>query len=172
MTCPDYSGTSPFHLAIQELATTCLQVSLQLLPREILALPHPQFLLPLLHAVQSGNKGVCQILVGAGADVNQIDEVSGQTPLHFATELNNKALVDFLIECGGVLDVFDRRGLTPLHVASIVEGVDALDAIIKRVGGGDVLDIRDSRGLTPLMHACLYGNVDSVRLLLRKKVSV
>lgn len=171
MTCPDYSGTSPFHLAIQEQATNCLRVSLQLLPREILALPHPQFLLPLLHAVQGGNKGACQVLVEAGADVNQVDEESGRGPLHFATELNNKVLVDFLIECGGLLDVLDRRGLTPLHVASIVEGTDALEAIVKRVGGEDVLDIRDSRGLTPLMHACIYGNVDSVRLLLRKKVS-
>lgn len=99
-----------------------------------------------------------------------MDEDSGRGPLHFATELNNKALVDFLIGCEGELGMVDGRGLTPLHIASIVEGAECLEAIIRRVGGGDVLDIRDSRGLTPLMHACLYGNFASVKLLLRKKV--
>ena len=171
MTCPDYSGTSPFHLAIQESASTCLQVALQMLPREILSLPHPQFLLPLLHAVQMGNKEACQMLVEAGADVNEVEEESGRGPLHFATELNHKDLVDYLIECGGVLDLIDGRGFTPLHVASIVEGAESLEAIVRRVGGGEVLDMRDSRELTPLMHSCLYGNADSVRLLLKKKVS-
>ena len=72
MTCPDFSGTSPFHLCLQESATECLGVALQLLPTEILAVPHPQFLLPLLHAVQVGNKEACQLLVRAGADVNQV----------------------------------------------------------------------------------------------------
>ena len=106
----------------------------------------------------------------AGADVNQADIGTGRTALHIATELNDRNLVDFLIGCGGLLDTVDRRGLTPLHLACIVEGEDALEAIVRRVGGGDVLDIQDERGLTPLMHACLYGNLGSVRLLLRNKV--
>lgn len=72
MTCPDYSGTSPFHLALQESATDCLAISLELLPKEILDVPHPQFLLPFLHAVQLGNKEACQLMVQAGANVNQV----------------------------------------------------------------------------------------------------
>ena len=100
----------------------------------------------------------------------QVDEESGRGPLHFATELNHKALVDFLLACGAELDVVDGRGLTPLHIASVVEGAESLEAIVRRVGGEDVLDIQDGRGLTPLMHACLYGNLASVKLLVRKKV--
>ena len=101
----------------------------------------------------------------------QVDEESERGPLHYATELNNKSLVDYLIGCGAELDLVDTRGLTPLHIAGIVEGAESLEAIIRRVGGADVLDIQDSRGLTPLMHACNYGNLASVKLLLRKKVS-
>ena len=170
MTCPDFTGTSPFHLALQESAITCLDISLQLLPKEILDIPHPQFLFPFLHAVQCGDREACQLLIRAGADVNQIDEESGRTALHFATELNDRDLVDFLISCEGLLDVVDVRGLTPLHIASIIEGKGALEAIVRRVGGGEVLDIRDSQGLTPLMHACLNGNTTSVKLLLKRKV--
>ena len=102
----------------------------------------------------------------------QVDPESGRGPLHFATELNNRDLVDFFISCGGHLDVADVRGLTPLHIASIIEGAESLEAIVRRVGGEDVLDIRDGQELTPLMHACLYGNITSVRLLLKKKVII
>ena len=170
MTCPDFTGTSPFHLGIQESAISCLLVALERLPSEILQISHPQFLLPLLHAVQCESLEACQLLVRAGADVNQVDEKSGRSALHFATEMNNRSLVDFFIGCGGVIDLADGRGLTPLHIACIVEGSDALEAIVKRVGGGEVLDIQDGQGLTPLMHSCLYGNLDSVRVLLKKKV--
>lgn len=172
MTCPDFEGTSPFHLAIQERATTCLATSIQLFPREILQVPHPQFLLPLHHTVSIGDREASEILVSAGADVNQADEGSGRTPLHLAMETNDRSLVEFLIGCGALLDVIDGRGLTPLHIAGIVEGEEALEAVVKRVGGGDVLDIRDGRGLTPLMHACLYGNLPSVQILVKKKVSM
>ena len=189
MTCPDYSGTSPFHLCLQEAAIDCLAVALQQLPVEILAVPHPQFLFPLFHAVQTGNKEACQLLIRAGADVNQVrqltaanseinfdltqvDNESGRGPLHLATEMNHSDLVDLLISCGAQLDATDVRGLTPLHLACIVEGVGSLEAIISRVGGGDVLDIQDSQGLTPLMRACVSGNAESTRLLLKKKVRI
>ena len=174
MTCPDFEGTSPFHLAIQERATTCLAVSLHLLSTEILQVPHPQFLLPLHHSVSIGDKEASKILVSAGADINQADEQSGRTPLHIATEITNRSLVDFLIGCGASLDVADGRGLTPLHIActEMEEGEGSLETIIKRVGGGEVLDIRDRQGLTPLMHACLYGNLPSVRVLLKKNVRI
>ncbi len=99
-----------------------------------------------------------------------MDDESGRGPLHFAAELNHSDLVDLLISCGSQLDAIDVRGLTPLHLACIVEGAGSLEAIIGRVGGGDVLDIQDSQGLTPLMHACLYGNAENTRLLLKKKV--
>ena len=101
---------------------------------------------------------------------SQVDAESGRGPLHFATELNHRDLVDFLIGCGAHLDAADARGLTPLHIASIVEGAESLEAIVRRVGGEEVLDIRDGQELTPLMHACQYSNAASVKLLLRKKV--
>ena len=170
MTCPDYEGTSPFHLSIQERAISCLLVSLQLLPADILRVPHPQFLLPLHHAVARDDREICELLVRAGADVNEVDDGTKRSALHVAAENNSRELVDYLIACGALLDVIDGRGLTPLHIACIVEGGDALEAIVKRVGGGEVLDIRDDAGLTPLMHACQYGNAPNVKILVRKKV--
>jgi len=119
--------------------------------------------------VQANNLEICQILLQGGANVNCIDQTTGRTPLHFAAEAANSAMIEFLIRSGGILDTADASGLTPIHIASIVDSPDALNAIVKVVGS-EVLNLSDVRGLTPLMHACLYGNEGNVRLLLKKKV--
>ena len=174
MTCPDFSGNSPFHLAIQESATKCLYEALRFLPKQILEIPDSQSRLPLTLAVQLGNTEAIQLLIEAGADVNTIDELTGRTPLHFAVELGElgAGIVEFLIRSGGLLDILDGNGQTPIHLASIVESKEPLVAITKVVGGGEVLDLPDGQGLTPLMYACSYGNEENVKFLIKKKVHV
>ena len=174
MTCPDFSGNSPFHLAIQESATKCLHEALRFLPKQILEIPDSQSRLPLTLAVQLGNTEAIQLLIEAGADVNTIDELTGRTSLHFAVELGElgAGIVEFLIRSGGLLDILDGNGQTPIHLASIVESKEPLVAITKVVGGGEVLDLPDGQGLTPLMYACSYGNEENVKFLIKKKVHV
>ena len=173
MTCPDFHGSTPFHLAIHETATKCLYQALHFLPKQILEIPDSQSRLPLTLAAQLGNAEAIQLLIEAGADVNTVDEVTERTPLHFAVELGElgAGIVEFLIRSGGLLDVLDGSGLTPIHLASIVESKDSLVAITKVVGGGEVLDLPDGQGLTPLMYACSYGNEENVKFLLKKKVT-
>ena len=124
---------------------------------------------PLILAVQLSNVEAIQLLIQAEADVNVVDEVTGKTPLHFAVELGElgAGIVEFLIRSGGQLD---GSGLTPIHLASIVESKEPLVAITKVVGGGEVLDLPDGQGLTPLMYACSYGNEENVKFLIKKKV--
>ena len=171
MTCPDFSGTSPFHLAIEENATTCLMTMLRFLPKEILEIPDSQFQVPLVHAVQANNLDICQILIQGGANVNSVDQTTRRTPLHFAAETAYGPMIELLLRSGGLLDIPDADGLTPIHIASIVDSQDALNAIVKVVGS-EVLNLQDMRGLTPLMHACIYGNEGNVKLLLKKKVGL
>ena len=173
MTCSDFHGSTPFHLAIQESASKCLYEALRFLPKQILEIPDSQSRLPLTLAVQLGNTDAIQLLIQAGADVNIVEEVTGRTPLHFAVELGElgAGIVEFLIRSGGLLDILDGSGLTPIHLASIVESKEPLVAITKVVGGGEVLDLPDGQGLTPLMYACSYGNEENVKFLIKKKVS-
>ena len=174
MTCPDFSGTSPFHLAIQESATQCLYEALRFLPKQILESPDSQSRLPLTLAVQLGNTDAIQLLINAGVNVNSVDEVTGRTALHFAVELGEMGadVVELLIKNGSLLDVLDGNGLTPIHLASTVENKEPLAAITKFVGGGEVLDLPDSQGLTPLTYACIYGNEENVKFLVKKKVQI
>ena len=174
MTCLDFHGSTPFHLAIQESATECLYQALHYLPKQIFEIPDSQSRLPLTLAVQLGNADAIQLLIQGGADVNVVDEVTGRTPLHLAVELGDLGaeIVEFLIRSGGLLDVLDGNGLTPIHLASIVESKEPLVAITKVVGGGEVLDLPDGQGLTPLMYACSYGNEENVKYLIKKKVTM
>ena len=61
----------------------------------------------------------------------------GRTPLHFAIELGEPGagIVEFLIQSGGLLDILDESGLTPIHLASIIERKEPLVAITN-LGGG------------------------------------
>ena len=103
--------------------------------------------------------------------MNTVDQTTGRTALHFAAEAAYGPMIELLLRSGGLLDILDANGLTPIHIASIVDSQDALNAIVKVVGS-EVLNLQDMRGLTPLMHACIYGNEGNVKLLLKKKVGL
>ena len=87
MTCPDFHGTSPFHLAIQESATQCLIQALRFLPKQILEIPDSQSRLPLTLAVQQGNTEAIQLLLEAGANVNSVDEATGKVKRSLVSQL-------------------------------------------------------------------------------------
>ena len=169
LTIPDFTGMSAFHLAIEEGATRCIAEAMRFLPKEIHQLPDAQYRSPIVHAIQMNNVELCTLLIQEGSDINEPDEIAGRTPVHYAAELANGTIVELLIRSGGVLDISDANGLTPVHIASSVESQEALNAITKVVGN-EILDLADARGVTPLMSACLYGNETTVKLLLKKKV--
>ena len=79
-------------------------------------------------------------------------------------------VVELLMRNGGLIDVLDGDGLTPIHLASVAGSKEPLTAITKLLGGGQVLDLPDSQGLTPLMYACIHGNEENVKFLVKKKV--
>lgn len=54
------------------------------------------------------------MLIDAGADVNAVNQIDGNTPLHSA------AIYDLvgLMQRGADVDVVNKKGDTPLHVAA------------------------------------------------------
>jgi len=58
---------------------------------------------PLHLAVQKGSLEICARLLDAGADVNQVT-TTGMTPLHFAIDLRNGALVQLFVKRGANLE--------------------------------------------------------------------
>ena len=73
---------------------------------------------PLLAACCSGYYTIVMRLLGAGADANVVDPVTGATALHLACQGGHADIVEYLVREGRAsLDARDRRGCTPLDVA-------------------------------------------------------
>lgn len=113
---------------------------------------------PLLHtAAASGNEGVVEELVKAGAEVDAVDKQrSDRTALHVAAAEGAENSARALIGAGAVVDARDSRGWTPLHVACLCghRGV----VVFLLLKGADALKRTMPEGDTPLHLAASSGH--------------
>lgn len=97
--------------------------------------------------------------------VNARDITSGDTGLHIVVARSDVLWVRFLLQRGADANIRNRRGVTPLQLATSLGFTDGVEALIK---GGASVDIADQTGETPLIAAVHLRNVALVRLLLEK----
>lgn len=97
--------------------------------------------------------------------VNSRDISSGDTGLHIVVARSDVLWVRFLLQRGADANIRNRRGVTPLQLATSLGFTDGVEALIK---GGASVDIADQTGETPLIAAVHLRNVPLVRLLLEK----
>jgi uncharacterized protein len=96
--------------------------------------------------------------------VNARDLSSGEGALHIVTARRDAAWLRFLIGKGANANLADRRGVTPLQLASNLgwaEGVEIL------VGAGASVDLTNAAGETPLISAVHRRDATLVRALLK-----
>jgi hypothetical protein len=113
-----------------------------------------------LHACARGSDPnvaaeIARVLLQAGAEVNKVEQSSGQTPLHAATQQPKGMLpfVKLLIECGADINARDKGGQTPLHNCANCDcdGLEDALAIAKLLVEADAeADARSADGATPL----------------------
>lgn len=148
-------------------------------------------------AALNGHVGVAQILLAAGADVNQRESfrISGAAPLEAAAVDGHTAVLRVLLEAKA--NVSSSR---PLDVAAGYGHVAAVRCLLEaKVGAGafcqfgsaalsaaatsgsvDVIrcllgmkvNVDSAERYTPLMHAAERGRVEAVKLLLQQKASL
>lgn len=76
-----------------------------------------RFQLNLLHEVASKNRlDLVELLINKGADPNQLN-THHMTPLTIAIQQNNFKMVECLLENGSCVNIQDKKGNTPLHIA-------------------------------------------------------
>jgi ankyrin repeat protein len=95
--------------------------------------------------------------------VGSRDLTSGETALHIVTQRRDLAWIRFLIQHGANPNVEDKKGVTPLTIASnlgFAEGVEAL------LDAGARIDEPNAAGETPLISAVHRRDVGLVRTLL------
>lgn len=115
----------------------------------------------LLHATDTGNLELVNLLLQAGADLEARDNI-GWTALMAAIAVGSEELVRRLLAAGANPNHVARED-TPLTTAV----TDAPSVIVKQLLDHDAdPDLRRPDGWTPLMLAAFRGDLDSVRALL------
>jgi len=116
---------------------------------------------PLHRAVVENEKGVAELLIEKGADVNAKNN-SGWTPLH---RVHTKDVAELLIAKGADVNAKNRVGWTPLHTAAKENRKDVVQALIAK---GANVNATAQDGQTPLQLAIRNGkdkNKDVIDLL-------
>jgi cytohesin len=101
-------------------------------------------------------------LLDHGAEINAKETYNGLTPLHVATGVGNKEVVDLLLARGADIEARDYAKATPLHWAAAHDLIAIADLLL--VHNADV-NAKDSSGWTPADAAAGKGNREMVQLL-------
>ena len=121
---------------------------------------------PLHNAILRNRTEIAQLLLDAGADVNEPDR-SKRTPLHLAVERNNPAIAEALLARKAKPNELDKDGWTPLHHAGAKDRLAVAKALLK--GGANPMTL-SARGGTPLHEAAASGGAEIIKLFLDAKV--
>lgn len=73
----------------------------------------------------------------------------GQTLMHIAAKKNHPAAIELLHANGGIVDVADKCGITPLHWAAGKGSEDAVEKLLA-LGAGMCISYQDRLGRTPI----------------------
>jgi ankyrin repeat protein len=126
----------------------------------------------LLEAVRGGDVADAEALIGAGANVDAIDD-HGQTCLMQAAVRGNTEIARMLVEAGADLEMKDDQGSTALILAATNGHTEILQLLIEV--GADITArncyyltgaVNRNHEETSLIAASIYGNAESVRLLI------
>lgn len=105
-------------------------------------------------AVRNEHRGVVELLLERGADIDAVSLDRGNTPLMDAVAVRNLELVQLLIDAGARLDIQSRDGQTALILAV---GQKAVDAAEKLIEAGADASIADALGMSARKYADLFG---------------
>lgn len=96
--------------------------------------------------------------------VNTSDQSTGETALNIVLRRRDETWTRFLLERGANPNKADKRGVTPLSIASGLGFVEGVELLLKR---GANVDVADGTGETPLIAAVHRRDIAMIRLLLK-----
>lgn len=119
---------------------------------------------PLIHALLAMNSDNVDILLQAGADINEGTNHKNMPVLHVAAKDGFEKVAQFIISKGGNPNIRDIDGHTALHWAVDKGHIPVVSVLI--ASNFDLVGLKDKTGLTPLSMAAINGNVDVMDLLI------
>jgi ankyrin repeat protein len=120
-----------------------------------------------------GRREIVDLLIERGAAIDSPDVKGGATPLVSAIIACEPEIAGLFVEKGADvdrrIDIWDRKGLSPLMLTAAIGFPDLERALI---GAGAEVDARSGQGETALALACEFGSAEGVALLLEKGADV
>jgi len=129
------------------------------------ASPKLGIMTPLSAAAMGGQLEVVEILLLAGADVDQ-RTIFERAALHEAAAGSHEMTIALLLTHGAAVDARSHEGRTPLLIATDCTEEAALPCMRRLVDAGANVDAADADGATALMAAAEGGRAQLVTLLL------
>lgn len=114
---------------------------------------------------REGDKATEMLSKPGNTLINTRDITSGDTGLHVVVARSDVLWIRFLLQRGADPNIRNKKGVTPLQMATSLGFADGVEALIK---GGASVNVSDQTGETPLIAAVHSRNVPLVRLLLEK----
>ena len=125
--------------------------------------PHTMFQMSgLMLGAHYASLALCEALLRHGADVGATD-VQGLTPLHYAAQSGDAAVVAQLLLAGADARRLCRRGVSALSTAAACGRAAVVALLLSSV---EVADVADEAGATALHHAVQGGHFAVAQLLL------
>jgi len=96
--------------------------------------------------------------------INSQDLTTGESGLHLLVRKRNLTWLRYLIQQGANVNIEDKKGVTPLVLATQLGYVEGVEALIKAKAK---VDVANSAGETPLIAAVHNRDVTLIRMLLK-----
>ncbi|XP_066523799.1 transient receptor potential cation channel subfamily A member 1b isoform X2 [Hoplias malabaricus] len=118
------------------------------------------------HAAANSNLEVIRLIVDTvGREELDVQDVHGQTPLHWAMEQNQEQSCVYLLELGADPNVLNSALSSPLHLA-VSRQHNHLLALLLSSGRANV-DLEGDLGNSPMMVACSNNNCEALHTLFK-----
>ena len=161
----------PVNHRTKSLLKIALVVALVLLAGSLAHLRDARSSLPadsLARAIDTRNTELLELSFSEKVDVNA-PAADGRTPLLIATQQQDGAMVQRLLEAGANPDMADPKGVTPLFAAiAQQDGAIAQRLLARRAN----VNVADQTGTTPLLKATMQHDAATVQRLLEAGANV
>ena len=108
-------------------------------------------------------RAALELLIGHGANVNQVTGVGGMTPLHMSARRGTTRIAEALLDAGADIETRDKNGETPLRRA-VNCGQERMVCLLLSRGANPLS--KDKNGCTPMDSA----RSESIRKLLTTQI--
>jgi len=132
-------------------------------------------LAPLMAAIAKKDKELIRLLLDNGANLDKVENINARfgdlnsTALHIAVELKMYDLIVMILESKPDLELKDKIGMTPLHIACDNDSrADIALLLINKGAKPDVAIKIIDKEITPFIMAITNNNIKLIRLMLDK----